>query len=258
MKIEESPYQFNGSSPIDKLRRSQNLQSPDISLDDLDLSFLDLLTSIASDVLPTQTEQDAKASRLSNTKKKETASEDSAVDSTNVRPIQSAYKANASRDTDAEFYTRVDKEMSLLKTELTTEDTQYLKQAVIPGLPILLGSVPFQSIFPATPSGEISYKGFGVSPKLAELIEKGYKTGRPIRVELDNQSALVLKIRDGQVSAEFVSADKGAVLMMQQELTDLRNKMALKNLPVGTLESKYQQADSSSYQHDQSSARDED
>ena len=48
----------------------------------------------------------------------------------------------------------------------------------------------------------------------------------------------MLKIRNGQVSAEFVSTDKTMAMAMQQELDDLRQRV--KHLPVGTLDSKYQ------------------
>jgi hypothetical protein len=240
MKIEESPYRFSGSSPVDKLKRTAAGPS-DFSLEDLDLSFLDLLTAIASDVLPTETaDQNPFVSAPADKKDAATAPKPDPGKGAPTLTLVGKVSSTASREADSP--TQVEKDMRLLNSDLSAQDMQYLKQIVIPGLPILLGSVPFNSIFPSTPEGEISYKGFEVSPKLAELIEKGYKTGRPIRVELDNNSAVIMKIRDGHVSAEFVSSDKGAALAMQQELNDLRNKLALKNLPVGTLESKYQQS----------------
>lgn len=235
MKIEDSPYQFTGTSPLDKLRRSHQ-PSLDITLEDLDLSFLDLLTSVATD------DKARSADGLENTNAKVAKSKEKEVSSakeTEKAPrLSLVEKASESKESDDK--TQVEKDMILFKEQLTDIDRQYMKQVVIPGLPILMGTVPFQSVFPPAEDGQISYKGFDVSPKLAELIEKGYKTGRPIRVELDANSAVVLKIRNGQVSADFVSADKGATLMMQQELNDLRNRMASRNLPVGTLEYKYQ------------------
>ena len=126
--------------------------------------------------------------------------------------------------------------LDLLKTDMTDADLQYMKQAVIPALPIVMGSVPFHSVFPQGADGQISYKGFDVSPKLQELIEKGYRTGQPVRVELDKASAVVLKFRNGQVSAEFMSTDKQVAMQMKHELDDLRHRMSLRNLPVGTLE----------------------
>jgi hypothetical protein len=234
MRIEDSPYQFNSASPLEKLRTAQS--SLEITLEDLDLSFLDLLTAVASD-----TKGDAqKQAEISEDK---TAAKDKTT-ATTVKDRETPGKltllGKVSNTSEAdEAKTQVDKDMVLFKDELSDIDQQYMKQVLIPGLPILMGSVPFQSVFPTGKDGGISYKGFDVSPQLAELIEKGYKTGRPIRVELDPNSAVVLKIRNGQVSAEFVSTDKAAAFIMQQELDDLRNRMASRNLPVGTLEYKY-------------------
>lgn len=233
MKIEDSPFQFNGASPVEKLRRNANQSSFDFALDELDMSFLDLLGSISGSVKKSATE--VLAEKTEQTAKKEEAKKAEAASNVSKLPVS---KKAAAQDED--FNTHVDRDMTLTKDDLSLLDIQYLKQEVIPGLPILVGSVPFNTIFPEGADGEISYKGFDLSPKLTELIEKGYKTGRPIRVELDPNSALVLKIRNGQVSAEFVSNDKAAVFVMQQELDDLRNRMAARNLPVGTLEYKYQ------------------
>jgi hypothetical protein len=246
MKIDETPYQFSGTSPIDKLRRPNGGNG--LNSGDLDLSFMDLLTSITADTFPAELLPDTQPP--SNASKKETtATKTSKSDSTPEKPKLSVVSETNEPDRESFSVTSVDKDLSLLKSQLTDQDMQYMKQAVIPNLPILMGSVPFQTIFPSTPEGEISYRGFEVSNKLAELIEQGYKTGRPIRVELDKDSAVVLKIRDGQVSAEFVSADKGAALALQQELDDLRNKLAQKNLPVGTLASRFQQQSQSGYPH---------
>lgn len=236
MKIEDSPFQFNGASPVEKLRRNAAQSSFDLALDELDMSFLELLGSITGSVKPNAAKRDAgsveQAAETGDAKKEVMA------EATNATKLST--EKNSSKTGSEHLNTQVDPDMALIREQLSLLDIQYLKQEVIPGLPILMGSVPFNSIFPQGADGEISYKGFDISPKLAELIEKGYKTGRPIRVELDPNSALVLKIRNGQVSAEFVSADKAAAFVMQQELDELRNRMAARNLPVGTLEYKYQ------------------
>lgn len=245
MKIEETPYGFSNPA-IEKIKRSA--QGVDALLDDFSLSFLDLLTSAADQAERTP----AVASESSTAKAKETAkpeekpTEDTA-DKARLSLVQSVPKTETLQEA---AVTRVEKDMMLLNTELTDVDQQYLKQVVIPNVPILLGSVPFESVFPVDESGNISYQGFEISPKLSELIEKGYKTGRPIRVELDPHSAVVLKIRNGQVSAEFVSADRTAATIMQQELDQLRNRMISKNLPVGSLEYKYRDPSQSHTQQD--------
>lgn len=252
MKIEDSLYPFNsGTSPVEKLRRASQ-SSLDITLEDLDLSFLDLLTSVASDASASSTEApDKAAAEKSRLNEKNASAAQNEKASSRLSLVENVSNAEEAGDIRAQ----VEHDMMLLKDELSDIDRQYLKQAVIPGLPILMGTVPFQSVFPTSQDGEISYKGFEISPKLAELIEKGYKTGCPIRVELDSQSALVLKIRNGQVSAEFVSADKAAAFVMQQELDELRNRMAARNLPVGTLEYKYQDPHQSGRQSRQEDER---
>lgn len=233
MKIEDSPFQF--SSPVEKLRRNAAQSSFDFALDELDMSFLELLGSISASAKSNVSSALLNIREESSDSKAKHPSEVS--ESKNVTPLPLETKVSPPEE--AERRTQIDDDMYLTKDDLSFLDIQYLKQEVIPALPILVGNVPFNTVFPEGPDGEMSYKGFDISPKLAELIEKGYKTGRPIRVDLDANSALVLKIRNGQVSAEYVSADKAAAFVIQQELDELRNRMAARQLPVGILEYKY-------------------
>lgn len=245
MKIEDSHYYVTGASAVDKLRRAAQSSPLDVSFDNFDLSFLDMLTSVVSDTLaPTTTDGDPAPERVK--EKPKAAATESAKENqlpSKLSLVGRVAEDGQSRDT----ATRVDKDMVMFKDEMTPADVQYMKQAVIPGLPILVGTVPFDSIFPTTPEGEVSYRGFDISPKLSELIEKGYRTGQPIRVELDPNSSVVLKIRNGQVSAEFVSNDQAAALAMQHELDNLRSRMISRNLPVGALEYKYRDPNSDSH-----------
>jgi hypothetical protein len=246
MKIEDSPYQFNGASAVEKLRRTSQAGALDSAFDNYDLSFLDLLTSVVSENLADSVHHADPAHQAVKEKPKTSAMESSKEKA--VSPKLSLVGQSSS--TDESMAARVEQDMVIFKDDMTDIDIQYMKQAVIPGLPILAGSVPFESVFPAGADQEISYRGFEISPKLAELIEKGYRTGRPIRVELDANSSVVLKIRNGQVSAEFVSNNQAAAFAMQHELDDLRNRMAARNLPVGVLEYKYrdsQQSDQNSH-----------
>jgi hypothetical protein len=245
MKIEDSPFRFGGTSPVEKLRRQH--AAVEFSLDDLDLSFLDLLTAVASEG-ETARKETTERDELQKTEKSSTGSSPKEV--TGKPKLTLVTKPSAPAPAE-DIRTEVAEDMQLLNSELSPLDIQYMKQAVIPALPILLGSVPIESVFPVEPDGAISYRGHEISPSLAELIEKGYKSGRPIRVELDPKSAVVLKIRNGQVSAEFVSTDKTMHLVMQQELDDLRHRMALKNLPVGTLDAKYRDPEQSRQQNAQ-------
>ena len=233
MRIENSPLQPSGaSSPVDKLRRPAAGNDP--TLDDLDLSFMDLLSSIVSESLASP-----EATKPVPAKEKEKAAASTSSSKENATPVKLSLVTKVSARKEDTAIEPVDHDMVLHKDALTPADVQYLKQGVIPGLPILMGSVPASSVFPTGEDGEFSYRGFEVSPKLTELIEKGFRSGRAIRVELDANSSVVLKINNGQVSAQFVSADKNAAAVMQQGLDDLRNRMLARNLPVGQLEYQY-------------------
>ena len=236
MRIENNSLQTSGASPIDKLRRPDS--SADSTMVDLDLSFMDLLSTIIADG-PLNTPQQPAVEKAPEKAKVSPTKQSTASKETEPAPKLTLVAKATKTDSDELDSDSVKHDMVLLKEALTPTDIQYMKQIVIPGLPILMGSVPTNTIFPTGGDGEISYRGFEISPKLAELIEKGYQSGRPIRVELDPESAVVLKIRNGQVSAQFVSSDKNASAMMQQGLDDLRNRMLARNLPVGQLEYQY-------------------
>jgi hypothetical protein len=211
--------------------------------DNADLSFLDLLSSLGGN----ETTASTMAKRIEAAKVEDKDGNKSASSSSTSKPLEPANLAPAVQpvkhsheldDTD-----RLGDRFSLKSLdldELTDTDQRYLRQSVIPNIPILMGQVPIENVFPGKgKGGDFSYRGFEISDGLADMIKHGYKTGQPIRLELDGNSALVLKIRNGQVSAEFVAADQGAALAMQNELNDLRQKMAARNLPVGSIESRY-------------------
>ncbi|WP_373532425.1 flagellar hook-length control protein FliK [Vampirovibrio sp.] len=248
MKIEDSPFQF--SSPVEKLRRNTAPSSFDSALDELDMSFLDLLGSISATAKGNVDQ--ARLNAQEETSEGKAGRRSGVSESKKVVSLPVETKVSEPEEESSSSY--IDDDMYLSREDLSLLDIQYLKQEVIPALPILVGNVPFNTVFPKAADGEMSYKGFDISPKLAELIEKGYKTGRPIRVDLDANSALVLKIRNGQVSAEYVSADKAAAFVIQQELDELRNRMAARQLPVGSLEYKYQNPGQHRQQSDQDSS----
>lgn len=230
MRIDETPFQrVNLSAGISKVHRVIGAGT-DSGLDGFDLSFIDLLEwgaeSAATETVKPEEKPPVKSADRAKASEKAEKTE---------AKSKSAESAAASTDA-ADIREMVRKELVLLNTDLGANDARYLKEAVIPGLPMLIGSVPLDQVFPKNSAGEISYRGFDVSKPLADLIEKGMKTGRPIRVELDRHSSVVLKIKNGQVSAEFLSNDQAAALYIKQELDELRSRLAAKNLPVGTLE----------------------
>jgi hypothetical protein len=231
-----------GSSPVEQLR--DKLRKPvnplENGLDDIDLSFMDLLGGIIAENTVAAPTVDRAEKAPEKPKAKEASSMSPVKDEPIPGKLTLVDRAHTSRKSAEDE--AVDHDLILLKDALTPADIQYMKQVVIPGLPILVGNVPSETIFPTGENGEISYRGFEVSTQLSELIEKGYRTGQAIRVDLDPNSAVILKIRNGEVSAQFVSADKLAGSGMQQSLDDLRNRMLARNLPVGQLEYQYRDA----------------
>lgn len=245
MKIDDSSAaNQNYASGIQKLLiNDTSLSKLENTLGSFDLSFLEMLTSLSD----TRKQEALRSYTLAD---KSSASSSKVISAKVLSFLEKAASQVESEEPTEEVVDdidyvslndSVDADMILLKEAMTPIDFQYLKQVVIPGLPILLGTVPVQSVFPVEKNGSISYQGFGVSEQLDALIQQGYKTGRPIRVELNDKTSLVLKIKNGQVSAEFVSSDRAASMAMQQQLDELRNRMSAKNLPVGTLDAKYKE-----------------
>ncbi len=227
MQIPESPFQYTTTSSLNRVHRVTGQEMP--MIDDLDLSFMDVLNTLSR----TETSKSVIARVL-----KESAELQEAPQNAQEKKADSTSSASTTTPNSniLEIREQIDKDMVLLHQELQNSDSLYLKQAVIPGLPILIGSVPVQNIFPTDAKGQLSFQGHEISEKLAKLIEKGYKTGKPIRVDLDDKSSIVLKIKNGRVSAEFMSTDRTIALYMRQGLEELRSRLESKNLPVDTLE----------------------
>ena len=227
MKIEDRSDAIYRTSPLEKLKRDMPVTERNLLPADLNRTFLELLTmssNTASNNSPPSSahpEDDPHALFVPLSAESVTPKDQSDTVPTDriPAPVQTS-TADPERRADD-----VDRDRAVLEMLLSDADRQYFQQVVIPGLPILMGSVPFERVFP--PRGETSYRGMTLSPRMAELIEQGYRTGHPVRVDLDEHSSVVLKIRDGRVSAEFVALDKGAALVMQQELDRLRNRMLL-------------------------------
>lgn len=261
MKIDEtaSIYPVQGAAAA-ALKKLQSAASADFWADGPDLSFMDLLTSLPSE---STTPQSALLAEKKVDDSKKAADDASKTTTPNEKPVDNVRRLPVSTQAAGSVHHLSDSDDALddfdklSASDLSKTDVDYLKQAVIPNIPILTGTVPIQNVFPTTSEGEISYRGFNVSPPLSELIAHGYKTGRPIRVELDNDSAIVLKIRDGRVSAEFVSVEQSAALAMQQEFAELRSRLVARNLPVGTLEARYNPDQQQSRQKQQQDASDE-
>lgn len=120
--------------------------------------------------------------------------------------------------------------------QLTQNDLKVLHQ-LVQGLPMsmqqMLGimSPAMMEQFP-----QAHYKSLGVSKGLAEMLEQAYKSQRPLRVNLSDNTAVILRLgRNGRVSAEFMTSDQAAELLYRQHLQELKNRLESKQLPYGQL-----------------------
>lgn len=227
MKIEDSPFQFTTTVDQGKVRRVMGTNTA--GFDMLDLAFIELLGTVGSPDKP-GVAQDVIKTELDKTEKK--SSVDKSHDTLEDKPVAKADDTPPVTRSE-ERKDSVQKELAIFHKQMTPTDIQYMKDVVIPGLPILQGSVPLQSIFPVDEnSGGFNFHDYEISQKLADLVKSGYKTGRPFRVEMDENSSVIMKIKNGKVSAEFISTDRAAALFIKQELDELRQRMATKNLPI--------------------------
>lgn len=81
-------------------------------------------------------------------------------------------------------------------------------------------------------SGNVSYKSFDFSKSLSSLIEYAYTVKRPIRLDFQGHSSVILKIdKEGKLSAEFMSADKAMEQILKNTIPNLRSKLDAEGLP---------------------------
>lgn len=131
-----------------------------------------------------------------------------------------------------------------LKGPLTKDDERFLEwmlnqanqpPVVLPnGLPIpaWVANSTFSQDKQAAYSGLASQ----LSEDMVALVKQAYKTGRAIRVPLQNQTELILKIYQDRVSAEFIGSQSAMASTLQQTVADLKRHLASKqNLPIGDI-----------------------
>ncbi|MDX2085513.1 MAG: flagellar hook-length control protein FliK [Candidatus Melainabacteria bacterium] len=91
------------------------------------------------------------------------------------------------------------------------------------------------------------------SEKFSATLKEAYRTGQPIRVDLDGRSAVVLRLHRGKVSAEFVGGS-AAQYSLQSQLDELKQRLSAKNLPVGDLTQREQSSRQPSQQNNSQSS----
>lgn len=118
--------------------------------------------------------------------------------------------------------------------ELRLDDLVSLQQMVSVPLPTALPlnvAVPQPQEVP-----QAHYTSLGVSKGLQKLLDEGFKSQRPVRVDINDGASVILKMgRDGLVSAEFLTANQWADWYFRHNLSSLKQAMESKQLPVGQL-----------------------
>lgn len=81
-------------------------------------------------------------------------------------------------------------------------------------------------------SEQVSYKSFNISKGLSDLIEYAYRSQKPVRLDFDNNSSIILKINnEGKLSAEFMSSNKAMEHILKNSLPHLRNRLDSEGIP---------------------------
>ncbi len=127
---------------------------------------------------------------------------------------------------------------------ITAEDERFLEwlihsanepPTILPnGLPIpaWVANSTFNQQRQSTFSGMASQ----LSEDMVALVKQAYKTGRSIRVPLQNKTELILKIHQDKVSAEFIASNASMANTLQQTVADLKRHLANKqHLPIGDI-----------------------
>ena len=78
---------------------------------------------------------------------------------------------------------------------------------------------------------ETNLKSAKVSNALLEMLNESKNTGRPIRVDFDNNIAVVMQLtKDGKLNARFYPGDKAAEEYLRQNIQSLRNQLESKEI----------------------------
>lgn len=81
-------------------------------------------------------------------------------------------------------------------------------------------------------TSEVSYRSLNFSKGLFNLIDYAYKTQRPIRLDFEGNSSVILKIdNEGKLSAQFISSDMAMEQILKNNIPHLRNRFDSEKIP---------------------------
>lgn len=91
-------------------------------------------------------------------------------------------------------------------------------------------------------SAQVSYKSVEVSQNLYQLLEKAYKQNKPVRLDFNKNSFVILKLnKNGKIKAEFVSNDKNTETALKNGIPYLKSKFETQGIPYEEITYKNQQ-----------------
>lgn len=83
-----------------------------------------------------------------------------------------------------------------------------------------------------SPDGQVSYKSTGVSKSLFSLIEYSFKAQKPVRIDFNGNSSVILKMHNnGKLVAHFISNDQAAEYMLKSSIPGLKEKLDAEGIP---------------------------
>jgi len=124
---------------------------------------------------------------------------------------------------------KVDNKHKIDMDSLSENDVKSIKQ-ILENPNIIINNMNQQNhqINVTIPSeeGQVSYKSLDCSKSLFKLLEQSYKAQKPIRLDFNNDSSVILKIdREGKLSAEFLAGSKAMESLLKDNLQNLKNKL---------------------------------
>ena len=122
-----------------------------------------------------------------------------------------------------------DKEFKFNLDHLRKEDINFLKTCLEnPSITLNnLNPQNLQADFAVqNQGGQVSYKSFDVSKGLFNLMEYSFKTQKPVRLDFNGNSSVILKMnKDQKLVAEFISNDKAMEYVLKSSIPNLKNKL---------------------------------
>ncbi len=82
----------------------------------------------------------------------------------------------------------------------------------------------------------VTQKNVDTTNLLTQLIEKSFKTQKPVRISFDNDVSVILKIdKDGKLTAEFIPGSAEVENYLKNNISSLKQKFDEQNLPYNDL-----------------------